>query len=252
MDVPAQIPTQWVQRTQDHIVMTFNYRVNIFGSPNAPGLEDQNLGLLDQRAAVEWARDNIASFGGDPDRMVIWGQSAGSMSVDYYSFTYPEDPIASGMSLDSGTAFSDITSRDKAQTNFTFVAENVGCGGFQNDSSGLLSCMRGVDGLKINDFMAEYAKSAQRPGISFGPVVDEKTVFSNYTERMLQGKQAKIVSASLHSTLPIEHKLTYAPTARHHRHQHRRRGPLRWLQPDRTRPSPRRSWPSFHLLLPSH
>jgi carboxylesterase type B len=192
MDVPSQIPTQWIQRSQDHIVMTFNYRVNIFGSPNAPGLEDQNLGLLDQRAAVEWAKDNIASFGGDPDRMIIWGQSAGSISVDYYSFNYPEDPIASGMSLDSGTVFSDITSKDKAQTNFTFVAENVGCGGLKNDSSSLLSCMRGVDGVKINDFIAGYTKSAQKPAISFGPVVDEKTVFSNYTERMLQGKQAKI------------------------------------------------------------
>jgi cholinesterase len=199
MDVPVQIPTQWVQRTQDHIVMTFNYRLNIFSSPNTAGLEDQNLGLLDQRAAVEWARDNIASFGGDPDRIVIWGQSAGSISADYYSFNYPEDPIASGMSLDSGTVFSDITSKDKAQTNFTFVAENVGCAGLKNDSSTLLSCMRGVDGVKINNFIAGYTKSAQKPSISFGPVVDEKTVFSNYTERMLQGKQAKIVSPSANS-----------------------------------------------------
>ena len=218
--MPSQIPTQWVQRTQDHIVMTFNYRVNIFGSPNAPGLEDQNLGLLDQRAAVEWAKDNIASFGGDPDRMVIWGQSAGSISVDYYSFIYPEDPIASGMSLDSGTVFSDITSSDKAQTNFTFVAENVGCGGLKNDSSSLLACMRGVDGVKINDFIAEYTKSAQQPSIAFGPVVDEKTVFSNYTERMLEGKQARIVSVDTSPLSLTNNLLIDFPTARNHRHQH--------------------------------
>lgn len=198
--------------------MTFNYRVNIFGSPNAPGLEDQNLGLLDQRAAVEWAKDNIASFGGDPDHMIIWGQSAGSISVDYYSFNYPEDPIASGMSLDSGTVFSDITSKDKAQTNFTFVAENVGCGGLKNDSSSLLSCMRGVDGVKINDFIAGYTKSAQKPAISFGPVVDEKN-------RVLQ----------LHRTHAAR-KASQDP--RHHRHKHRRRRPLRPLQTHRTRPSP--------------
>jgi len=250
MDVPSQIPTQWIQRTQDHIVMTFNYRVNIFGSPNAPGLEDQNVGLLDQRAAVEWAKANIASFGGDPDRMVIWGQSAGSISVDYYSFTYPDEPIASGMSLDSGTVFSDITSSDKAQTNFTFVAENVGCGGFSNDSSSLLSCMRGVDGVKINDFIAEYTKSAQQPAISFGPVVDEKTVYSNYTERMLEGKQAKIVSANTHSISLIVHQLTKSRTARNHRHQHRGWCPIRTLQPLRPRPSSRRSRPPLNLLLP--
>lgn len=196
MDVPAQIPTQWVQRTKDHIVMTFNYRVNIFGHPNAPGLEDQNVGLLDQRAAVEWASNNIAAFGGDPDRIIIWGQSAGSISVDYYSFTYPDDPIAAGMSLDSGTSFSAITTSDTAQTNFTFVAENVGCSGFGDDSSGLLKCMRSVDALKINDFITKYSESAQEPGIGFRPVIDEKTVFSNYTDRMLQGKQAKIVSTN--------------------------------------------------------
>lgn len=193
MNVPAQIPTQWVQRTQDHIVLSFNYRVNIFGQPNAPGLTDQNVGLQDQRLAVEWARDNIAAFGGDPERIIIWGQSAGSISVDYYSFTYPDDPIAAGMSLDSGTSFSSIVSDDKAQTNFTFVAKNVGCSGFESDSSGLLKCMRGVDALKINDFIAKYAESAQQPGIGFSPVIDDKIVFSNYTERMLSGKQAKIV-----------------------------------------------------------
>jgi carboxylesterase type B len=201
MNVPAQIPTQWVQRTQDHIVMSFNYRVNIFGHPNAPGLEDQNVGLLDQRRAVEWARDNIAAFGGDPERIIIWGQSAGSISVDYYSFDYPEDPIAVGMSLDSGTAFSDITSSDKTHSNFTFVAAHVGCSGFGSDSSALLKCMRGVDALKINDFIARYSESTQQPGIGFAPVVDEKTVFSNYTERMLQGKQAKIVSISCSQSL---------------------------------------------------
>lgn len=70
-DVPYQIPTQWVQRTKDHIVVSFNYRVNIFGFPNAAGLDDdkQNLGLLDQRLAVEWVRDNIGAFGGDATRI---------------------------------------------------------------------------------------------------------------------------------------------------------------------------------------
>lgn len=70
-NVPYQIPTQWVQRTKDHIVVAMQYRVNIFGFPNAAGLDDdkQNLGLLDQRLAVEWVRDNIAAFGGDVSRI---------------------------------------------------------------------------------------------------------------------------------------------------------------------------------------
>lgn len=182
--------------------MSFNYRVNIFGHPNAPGIEDQNVGLLDQRAAVEWARDNIAAFGGDPDRIVIWGQSAGSISVDYYSFTYPDDPIAAGMSLDSGTSLSSIITTDTTQSNFTFVADNVGCDGFDGDSSGLIKCMRGVDASKINDFIASYSESGQQPGIGFRPVVDERVVFSDYEDRMLQGKQAKIVRAEYHFNFP--------------------------------------------------
>ncbi|KAJ7731273.1 Alpha/Beta hydrolase protein, partial [Mycena metata] len=44
-------PTSWVQRTQGHIIVSANYRVNIFSFPNAPRLADLNLGLLDQRAA---------------------------------------------------------------------------------------------------------------------------------------------------------------------------------------------------------
>lgn len=63
-------PQAWVQRSQEHIVVTLNYRLNIFGFPNAEGLEEQNVGLLDKRMAIEWVRDNIAKFGGDPKRIV--------------------------------------------------------------------------------------------------------------------------------------------------------------------------------------
>lgn len=60
--VPGQIPAPWVSRTQSHIVITINYRMNIMGFPNAAGVYDQNLGLMDQRMALEWARDNIVRF----------------------------------------------------------------------------------------------------------------------------------------------------------------------------------------------
>ena len=53
-----------------------SYRVNVFGFPGLPGMA-QNVGLLDQRLAIEWVRDNIAAFGGDPTRITIFGQSAG-------------------------------------------------------------------------------------------------------------------------------------------------------------------------------
>jgi acetylcholinesterase len=72
--VPGQLPPRWVSRSQSHIVVTINYRMNIMGFPNAAGLTQQNLGLMDQRTSLEWVRDNIEAFGGDPTRIMIWGQ----------------------------------------------------------------------------------------------------------------------------------------------------------------------------------
>lgn len=192
-DVPYQIPAQWVNRTQDHIVVSFNYRLNIFGFPNAAGLDDQNLGLLDQRAVVQWCQKNIAAFGGDSSRMLLWGQSAGSISVDMYNFAYPDDPVVGGFIMDSATAESGLTSADTPHSNFTFVAENVGCDGLRGDPAKELECMRGVDAIKIKDFLASYAEGGGSPSLGFNPVPDEKVVFSNYTQRALDNKQAQIV-----------------------------------------------------------
>lgn len=72
---------QHIAGNQDVVLVTLNYRLNIWGFPGAPG-KTQNLGLLDQRLALEWVRDNIAGFGGDPDRITVFGQSAGGGSVD--------------------------------------------------------------------------------------------------------------------------------------------------------------------------
>ena len=70
------------------VVVTMNYRLGIFGSMAHPALTAEsphrasgNYGLLDQAAALAWVRRNIAAFGGDPARITIGGESAGSMSV---------------------------------------------------------------------------------------------------------------------------------------------------------------------------
>lgn len=70
------------------IVVTINYRVNVFGFLAHPelgtatkGAESANFGLLDMIAALRWTRDNIARFGGDPGRVTIAGQSAGASAV---------------------------------------------------------------------------------------------------------------------------------------------------------------------------
>ena len=196
-DVPYQIPTQWVNRTPDHIVVSFNYRVNIFGYPGAEGLQNQNVGLLDQRLAVKWVKANIAKFNGDPNRITIWGQSAGATSVDIYNYAWPDDPIVKGLIMDSGTAFLSGGSLpgDGTGKNFTYVASQLGCAGLASQPAKQLDCMRRVDFRTIESFVANYSDSGAAPALLFRPSPDEKVVFSNYTERALAGKQAKIVSS---------------------------------------------------------
>jgi para-nitrobenzyl esterase len=70
------------------VVITVNYRLNIFGFFNHPALSAEsphrasgNYGLLDQAAALQWVKKNIAAFGGDPNHITIAGESAGSFSV---------------------------------------------------------------------------------------------------------------------------------------------------------------------------
>jgi para-nitrobenzyl esterase len=62
------------------VVVTFNYRVGVEGFAQIEGAPP-NRGLLDQVAALEWVRDNIRAFGGDPGRVAVFGQSAGAGSI---------------------------------------------------------------------------------------------------------------------------------------------------------------------------
>jgi para-nitrobenzyl esterase len=84
----------------DLITVTVNYRLGVLGFLSHPELAAEsgrsssgNYGILDQIAALEWVRDNIASFGGDPDRVTVAGQSAGGESVCLLGAT----PLAEGL-----------------------------------------------------------------------------------------------------------------------------------------------------------
>ena len=82
------------------ILVTINYRVNAFGFFAHPELEKENqegvsgnYGILDQIFALKWVRENIGAFGGDRDKITIFGQSAGCMSVQ----TIVSSPLSAGM-----------------------------------------------------------------------------------------------------------------------------------------------------------
>jgi para-nitrobenzyl esterase len=86
---------------QDGVVMvSFNYRVNKFGFFAHPALTKEspdaplgNYAILDQIAALKWVRANIAKFGGDPNNVTVFGESAGAMSVQYLMTS----PLARGL-----------------------------------------------------------------------------------------------------------------------------------------------------------
>lgn len=78
----------WTKRNV--ILVTINYRLGLYGFLCHPLLSEEdengisgNYGLYDQAKAIEWVHNNIAQFGGDPDNIALFGQSAGAMSVKY-------------------------------------------------------------------------------------------------------------------------------------------------------------------------
>lgn len=71
----------WVGHDQKFIAVNMNYRLGMLGFMNHPDLPSANAGLLDQRMAMRWVKQNIAAFGGDPDNITIISQSGGGWAI---------------------------------------------------------------------------------------------------------------------------------------------------------------------------
>ena len=87
--------------------MSINYRLGLLGflslgSNNLTG----NMGLLDQVLALQWVKDNIEAFGGDPHRVTIWGESAGSWAVTYHMISPLSNDLFNQVIGQSGTVLS--------------------------------------------------------------------------------------------------------------------------------------------------
>ncbi|OAA58117.1 cholinesterase precursor [Niveomyces insectorum RCEF 264] len=183
---------KYFAEAEDIVVVTVNYRLNLFGFPGYPE-GTQNLGLRDQRAAVEWVRDNIAKFGGDPARITIGGQSSGGVSVDYWAYAYQEDPIAHGIIAHSGNVFSfPVNDKTVQEANWAKVVAAVNC----SDAADEMACMRTVDWQTLEAVSAGLAvspsSSVLRPKPAFWPKVDDEVVFADYLDRTARGSFAKL------------------------------------------------------------
>jgi para-nitrobenzyl esterase len=157
---------------QGVIVVSMNYRLGIFGFLVHPELAAEsghnsagNYGLLDQLAALKWVHDNIAAFGGDPESVTIFGESAGSFSVS----AQMASPLAKGLFQraigESGAAFSrsglsfDAMSA-RAEKDVKLVKEKLG-----------VSTLAELRAIPAEKLLAPFAPPQSR-GFDFGPDID--------------------------------------------------------------------------------
>lgn len=124
-DATQYVPSQLVT-DDDVIVVTTQYRLGIFGfltSQNGDG----NNGLRDQIMALKWTKDNIQSFGGDPNDITIFGESAGAASVSFLALS----PITKGLFtkavMQSGTALSGWALNRHPSVILDAVSDKLGC-----------------------------------------------------------------------------------------------------------------------------
>ncbi|KAB8231411.1 cholinesterase [Aspergillus alliaceus] len=175
----------------DVVVVSFNYRLSIFGFSGAPG-QPWNVGLMDQRLALEWTKANIAGFGGDPSRITVIGQSVGGISADMLAFSYPRDPIAHAFIAMSGVAssyFSAAMQGKYPQKTWYQVSADLGCGG-REAGEATVSCMRS----KSQDALLNAIKplGIQSPIVPFWPVPDGNLVPKNYETDGNAGRFARV------------------------------------------------------------
>src|SRR6185503_8732365 len=159
------------------VVVTINYRLNVFGyfAHAALAGEDSahpyagNQGLLDQLAALQWVRANIAAFGGNPKRVTIFGESAGSQDTCLHVASPGSKKLFHrAISESGGCTTRQPTASEAAATAATF-ATSAGCGA----ASDQLACLRAQPASALLAILQQSGTPGGIvPNFDFGPVVD--------------------------------------------------------------------------------
>ena len=185
---------------QPFVFVAVQYRVAGYGF--MPGKEimaegSGNAGLLDQRMGLEWVADNIAAFGGDPDKVTIWGESAGAISVLSQMILYEGDntykgkPLFRGAIMNSGSVIpTNPLDSPKAQAVFDKVAQTGGCA----NAADKLACLRA---LSSTDFLNAVTSvpgilSYNALALSYLPRPDGKAITQSPDALVLAGKYAPV------------------------------------------------------------
>jgi para-nitrobenzyl esterase len=189
-------------RKRDVVMVTINHRLNAFGYMYLAGIggekyaNSSNLGQMDIIAALNWIKDNISKFGGDPTNVTIFGQSGGAGKVS----TLMAMPAAKGLFhraiIQSGAALRG-TAKDAATKSAEAFMAKVGA--------------KTVDELQSMP-MAQLIATATTPGIGgFGPVLDGKTLIDGPFDPTAPALSADI-PVLIGST---EYEVTFFPNTRY-------------------------------------
>lgn len=153
-------------KTGDVIVLTLNYRVGALGflATGAPG--GANLGLQDQVAAMRWVREEIAAFGGDPERVTVFGESAGAGSL-VALLAMPSAQGLFGRAIIQSAAPEGILSLAEASERTEIFASAAGL------EAATLDGLRGLEARKIPEIQRACVEPVRRRiGMFFAPVID--------------------------------------------------------------------------------
>jgi para-nitrobenzyl esterase len=174
------------------IVVSMNYRLGIFGFFALHGLAGEsakhaagNYGLMDQLAALDWVRRNIAAFGGDPSKVTIFGESAGSISVSALMASPGSRGLFAGAIGESGGALTgpDLTflSLPVSEQRGQEFAESA----FKNNTLDFLRSLSAADLLKA-------ASAGPHSDEMFWPNVDGDFLPASVSDIYAEGSQAHV------------------------------------------------------------
>ncbi|XP_030624542.1 bile salt-activated lipase-like [Chanos chanos] len=155
------------------IVVSSNYRLGPLGFLSTGDSQILgNYGLWDQHAAIAWVHRNIAAFGGDPNNITVFGESAGGASVNFQIISPKNKGLIRRAISQSGSVFCPWAMNTNPKALAVKVAQKVGC----PTDAGMASCLKSVSSsslilaAKVN--MIGSASSPLVLGLDFAPVVD--------------------------------------------------------------------------------